>query len=92
MFLKMGENIFSDSKGQINVQEVTGYLDTVFAGLGDVLSALVAHRTKLLTDEEIGRDVKEFDLERSAKAANLTSGAEIQLHELKRIILPFTKY
>jgi len=88
----MAKNIFSGKDGQLYVQKVTNYLDSVFADLGNVMSALIAHRMKLITDKEIGKDVKEFDLERSTKAANLASGAEMQLRELKKIILPFTKY
>ena len=88
----MAKNTFSSKDGQLYVQKVTNYLDSVFAELGNVMSALISHRSKLIADKEIGKDVKEFDLERSAKAANLASGAEIQLRELKKTILPFTKY
>jgi hypothetical protein len=86
------ENPFVNEKGQLLVQEITDRLDDIFADLGNVVSALTAHRTKLLTDAELEEDAKEFDLERSAGAVNLASGAEIQLRELKKIIVPFTKF
>jgi hypothetical protein len=83
----MQESSFCGEDGQLYSQKIADFVDGELVGLYDMLVALAHHRVKIKADTEAEKDAKEFDLERNSAAINLISGIELQLRELKRIIL-----